>query len=360
MKHLFIIFLFFPLILLSQTKQYTIEANYFYGSILPHNKNILHLITGMPEGTLLSFNKKTFGDKAWQALYNYPDYGFSFQYQNNKNPILGNLYSVYAHMNFYMFNRNLQFRVAQGIAYSTNPYNANTNYMNVAYGARVMPSTYFSLFYTKPNVFKNIGAQVGLNFVHHSNANMQAPNTSTNTLALSFGLNYTFSNNDTITYKRYKTVDFDKKWHYNLFFRTGLTESDVPNSGTKPFYVASFYIDKQISPKSIIQFGTDIFWMEYLRNYIKYDATVYPEENRNPNADYRRLGFFAGYELVMNKFSVDMQAGGYLYNPSNKQGNLYQRVGLRYHISKNISTGISLKTHLAQAEALELSIGYKL
>ncbi|UYW01369.1 acyloxyacyl hydrolase [Flavobacterium agricola] len=351
---------FIPLIAFTQVRQHTIEANYFYGSFLPHNKNILHLITGMPEGVQLSYNKKTFGTQAWQTLYNYPDYGVSFQYQNNKNEILGNLYGLYAHMNFYFLKRNLQFRVAQGIAYSTYPFNKNTNYLNVAYGARVMPSTYFSLSYSKPNIFKNVGAQIGVNFVHHSNANTKAPNTSTNTLALAVGLNYTFTNNQPVNYIEYDKPSFSKKIKYNLFFRTGFNESDVPNSGTKPFYVASFYAAKQVSPKSVFQLGADMFWMRYLKELIVYEATVFPELGLDPNKDYKRVGVFLGYEMLIAKLSLDIQAGAYVYNPSKKQGDIYQRIGLRYHISPKFSGGISLKTHLAQAEALEFSLGYQL
>ena len=314
----------------------------------------------MPEGMLVSLNRKTFGNKPWQVLYNYPDYGFSFQYQNNKNRILGNLYGLYAHMNFYFLKRNLQLRVAQGIAYNTHPFHENSNYLNVAYGAKLMPSTYFSLFYNKPNIFKNIGAQIGFNFVHHSNANLKAPNTSTNTLALTFGLNYTFAKEETEKYIKTANFYFDKKIHYNLFFRTGFCESDIPNSGVKPFYVASFYVDKQVSPKSAFQLGTDFFWMQYLKEYIRYEATVYPELHLNQEADYKKAGVFIGYELLVNKLSLDLQAGAYVYDPSKRQGNLYQRIGLRFKASKHISAGISLKTHLAQAEALEFAIGYRL
>ena len=40
-----------------------IDANYFYGSILRHNKDIEHLIKGHPKGFILGYNVKTFGSE---------------------------------------------------------------------------------------------------------------------------------------------------------------------------------------------------------------------------------------------------------------------------------------------------------
>lgn len=357
-KTTFIFMLLFFIEICAQNKSYQLETNYFYGSILPHQKNILHLIQANPEGVILSFNKKTFGDKPWHAWYNYPDYGFSFQYQNNKNDILGNLYGLYAHMNFYFFKRNLQLRVGQGIAYNTNPYNVNYNFKNVAYGAAFMPSTYFMLNYHKDQIYKNFGLQAGINFVHHSNANLKAPNTSTNTLALTVGLNYNFGKEKTFIIDTLPNPVIDKALKYSVFFRTGVCESDVPNSGAKPFYVATAMVDKKLNKKSKLQVGADVFWMKYLKEFIKYDAIVFYENDNDPDADYKRVGVFLGHELLIGKLGIDTQFGYYVYDPSKKQGSVYQRLGARYYFTDNVSGGVSLKTHMAQAEAMEFSIGY--
>ncbi len=44
-----------------------------------------------------------------EAWYNYPDYGLSFQYQDNKNPELGNLYGLYGHFNFYFLREGCNY-----------------------------------------------------------------------------------------------------------------------------------------------------------------------------------------------------------------------------------------------------------
>ena len=56
-------------------------------------------------------------------------------------------------------------RLAQGIAYATNPYDRDSNFRNLAYGTKFMPSTYLSLNYNKLNIWNGIGIQAGLFFI---------------------------------------------------------------------------------------------------------------------------------------------------------------------------------------------------
>lgn len=347
-----------------QNGKFTVDANYFYGNILPHSNTIRHLITEHPEGILISFNKKTFGEKEWQSAYNFPDYGASFHYENTKNETLGDLYGLYGHYNFYFLNRNLMFRVGQGISYNTNPYDKNTNFRNLAYGSNWMPSTYFMLNYKKENLFKNIGVQVGLSFFHHSNANIQSPNTSTNTLAINLGVNYSFEKSvQNVRFTRlYDTIINYKKQpiKFNISFRSGINESDIVGSGKFPLYVLSANIDKRLSRKSALQFGTDLFASKYLEEYIKFKSVAYPNENIDKNTDYKRVGVFVGHELFVNRFSVETQVGYYVYSPFDYLGPFYQRIGLKYYFSNKIFGSIALKAHGAKAEALEFGIGIRL
>ena len=84
-----------------------VDANYFYGSILRHNKDIEHLIKGHPKGFILGYNVKTFGESRWQQAYNYPDFGVSMVYQNPQNDVLGSTIGIHGHYNFYFLKRYL-------------------------------------------------------------------------------------------------------------------------------------------------------------------------------------------------------------------------------------------------------------
>ena len=179
-------------------------------------------------------------------------------------------------------------------------------------------------------------------------------------MSFQLGLNYAF-NDENIEYKLSNdTLKSTFPLKYNIAFRTGINESDIIGSGQKPFYELSFYADKQFTKKSKIQLGVDLFAMYYLKEYIKFKSVAYPNENIKEDTDFKRVGLFAGYELAINKFSVEAQVGYYVYEPFDFLGPMYQRVGTKYHWNKTVFSSLSLKTHAAKAEALEFGIGVKL
>lgn len=341
---------------------YTVDANYFYGNIIPHRKSIKQLITGHPEGMVIGFNRKTFGNKAWESTYNYPDYGASFHYQDMKNEALGEMFGLYGHYNFYFLNRSLMLRVGQGVAYNTNPYDKETNFRNNAYGMHLMPSTYFMLNYTRQDIIKGLGVQAGLLFVHHSNASMKSPNTSTNTFGVNVGVNYSFGRQESNTYKTTvtDTTNYRQPLHYNIVFRGGINQSDVIGTKQYPYYTIGGYVDKRISRKSGFQLGAEFFIPKYLKEYIHYMSVAYPEDPVNPNTDYHKVGVFGGYELYINRLSLEGQVGAYVYQPFNITGTHYERIGMKYYFWKNLSGSVGLKTHGAKAEVMEFGVSYRL
>ncbi len=357
-------FLLISFCVFSQENQYTsyIEVNYFKGNIALHNNDILHLIKGHPEGVILSWNKKTFGNKAWEQRYNYPDYGFSFIYQNLKNDVLGNNYSVYAHYNFYFLKRNLMFRIGQGLALTTNPYDKETNYRNNAFGSKIMSSTYLMLNYKKERIFDQFGLQAGFSMIHYSNANVKAPNTSINSVTFNIGVNYNLDVEDPEYVMDISELDkkFTQPIKYNFVFRSGINESDVIGSGQFPFYIVSAYADKRINQKSALQFGTDVFFSNFLKEYIYYRSVAFPDENTTGNEDYKRIGLFVGHELFVNRISLVTQLGYYVYYPFDFEGRTYIRVGLKRYFGNKWFGALTLKAHAAKAEAVEFGIGVRL
>lgn len=340
---------------------FTVDANYFYGTILEHNPDIAHLITGHPTGLILSYNKKTYGFQPWESRYNYPDWGYSFVYQDMKNEYLGENYGLYAHYNFYFLKRNLNFRIGQGIALTTNPYQKETNYMNGAYGSYLLSSTYLMLNYKKENVYKGLGFQAGISVIHYSNANVKAPNNSTNTFVFNVGANYMFDyNNEPNFQPSTESKKYSEKIKYNIAFRAGVNESDIVGMGQYPFYNVSFYADKRINRKSAFQVGTDVFFANFIKELIYYYSVAYPERNVDPDTDYKRLGVFVGHELFINKMSFITQLGYYVYYPYDFEGRVYNRLGLKRYFGDQFFGAITLKAHGAKAEAVEFGVGVRL
>ncbi|MEB8330121.1 acyloxyacyl hydrolase [Flavobacteriaceae bacterium KMM 6897] len=364
-RNLFIAFFFVGALCYSQTEiapeKYTVDVNQFYGSVILHNPDISHLITAHPAGLILSVNRKTYGYEEWEAEYSYPDIGYSFVYQDMNNSTLGKNYGLYAHYNFYLLNRNLQFRIGQGIAYNTNPYEKAANFRNNAYGSDFLSSTYLMLNYHKENIFKGLGFKAGLSVIHYSNANFRAPNTSTNTLAFNAGLVYDLDGGETIAYlPAQEKEEVTEPIRFNFAFRTGLNESDVINSGQYPFYIVSAYADKRLGRKSALQLGGDIFFSKFLKELIRYQSLAFPELEVSADDDYKRVGVFVGHELFINQMSVISQLGYYVYYPFDFEGRVYNRIGLKRYFGDKIFAAITLKSHGAKAEAVEFGIGIRL
>lgn len=367
-KHILLFLIFGTVSLFGQEEKRNdvyIDAQFFRGNVIKHTEDVNHLISGHPEGFMLSYNWKTNGKKEWEQVYNYPDYGISFHYLDFKNQYLGQNMALGLHYNFYFFNRNLMFRISQGIGITSNPYDKETNNKNNAFGTKVMDNTYFMLQYKKENIFKRIGLQAGFMLTHFSNGRFKAPNSGINTVALNLGLNYNLTNEqqEFITDSLALASTFKERIKYNIAFRTGISEGPVPHLGQRQFYHIGLYADKRVGRKSALQLGTDVFFSRYLRDYIQFVSVAFPTNHPSytePDTDYKRVGLFVGHELFINKLSIETQLGYYVYKPFDYEIDIYQRLGAKYYIYKNIFTGVGLKTHGGRAEAIEATIGIRL
>lgn len=349
----------------SQEKTHTsyFDVNYYRGNIALHNNEILHLIQGHPEGVILSWNKKTYGFEEWEQRFNYPDYGVSFTYQDFKNDVLGNNYSLYAHYNFYFLKRHLMFRIGQGLAYNTNPYHKRKNFKNVAFGTQFMSSTYVMLNYKKERLFDRFGLQAGFSLIHYSNANVKSPNNGTNSITFNVGVNYSLDE-DSLEYQYTLNKEADQSYSepikYNLAFRAGINESDVIGAGQHAMYVLSAYADKRINKSSALQLGADAFFSNFLKELIHFHSVSFPENNVSGDEDYKRVGLFVGHELFINKMSLLTQLGYYVYYPFDFEGRVYMRIGLKRYFTKKIFGSLTLKSHGAMAEGVEFGVGVRL
>ncbi len=336
-----------------------IEINLMSGSVLPHTPDMYHL-QSHPDALMLSFSRQTHGTKEWHSAYNFPDYGGYFLYQNFNLPALGEAYAVGMHYNFYFLNRSIQLKLAQGFAYVTNPYDKYDNSKNKAFGTSILDNTNIGLTYQRSNIFKGFGLNAGVMFCHYSNGRTKSPNSGINTYLLNLGVNYDFDgksqNKDTIVDRK----SFREPIKYNIVLRSGVNESPVINSGQYPFYHIGFYADKRLGRKSALQLGTELFLTESFRDYIRFKANAYPDLNIDPNTDYKRVGLFVGHELFVNRFSIEAQIGYYIYDPFKNDISIYDRIGMKYYITKKIFAGFTIKTHLFLAEALEFGVGVRL
>lgn len=344
------------------TDSYTIELNYLKGNILPHKKGLDHLITGHPEGVFLGLLKQSDSLYEWQKAYNYPENGAYFLYQDLKNELLGETYAIGIQSNYYFFKRNLQFKVATGIAMVTNPYDKVTNSKNNAFGSKFMVNVDVGFSHKMYFDKHKWAVQTGLFLSHFSNGRMHSPNSGINTISVNLGVVYHINGTNHLTLLTTSCVDekFSEPIHYNFVLRSGVNESSVINSGQHSFYHLGFFADKRMNRKSGLQLGAELFLSNFYKDFIEYQSVAYPNKNINPATDYKRIGLFVGHELYFDKMSIELQVGYYVYQPFKFDFPIYDRLGLKYYLNKKINGGVSVKTHGFLAEALEFSIGYRM
>src|SRR4051812_22440136 len=107
-----VLFLFFFCISASLSSQaedkviaigrYSVEANYQFGRIVPHNSKFGAKVTGFTNSAEVSFYKQTLGEKAWQRKLHYPELGGAFVFAHNADQAtFGNVYMVLAVAKFW-------------------------------------------------------------------------------------------------------------------------------------------------------------------------------------------------------------------------------------------------------------------
>ncbi|HZH70408.1 MAG TPA: acyloxyacyl hydrolase, partial [Flavobacteriaceae bacterium] len=258
--------------------------------------------------------------------------------------------------------RYAKLTVGTGIAYATSPYHPDDNFLNNAYGSHLLSATYLAATFGKDNIWNGIGIRGGLTVVHYSNGNFKAPNTSTNTIALTVGLNYHFDHENHPEYIPLEAQDdFSKPIAFNVLLRFGINSSDVIGMGQFPFYILSAYADKRVSYKSTFSFGAEVFFSEFLKELIYYRSVAYPEDNLTGNEDYRRVGIFAGYALRLNKVTAFVNLGYYAYYPYDFEGRVYNRIGIQRFFGERerFFATANVRAHAAKAEAVEFGIGIR-
>ena len=167
-EFLFILLSFLTLCSFSQNEKnnhYAFQLDYFYANVIKHKNKISHLAISHPEGFILSWNIKATSKNKNLIRYNYPDYGYTFIYQDFKNPVLGKSYALQVNYTFYFGNRaknNLFYlKLGQGIAYTTNPFDLENNNKNIAFGSHLLTNTTIGFNFKRKGVFNAFDANIG-------------------------------------------------------------------------------------------------------------------------------------------------------------------------------------------------------
>ncbi|MTI31365.1 acyloxyacyl hydrolase [Xanthovirga aplysinae] len=361
-----ILFQLFPKLLFPQNQEigrkynYTVGAHLFGGMILNISESVGHLIRSHPTGFEVYAHLNTYGNKPWEAYFNYPDLGFAINYVETHNPEIGQVISLFPYINFY-FLRAGRFQVyyhgGVGTGIATKPYERENNNKNTFISSRFNFTLQTRLglkFLYSPRITLN----TSLSLTHSSNGSYKSPNNGLNVVSVDLGLWYTFNSIKPYYKNPLSGIPNTRKLRLNVVLAFGMKELDEDKGNKYPSYTLQTYGDLQINSSRAFHFGFDFFSNMAIKKRIRLDPSL-KSQKRLP--DHKRIGLIIGHEVFFDQVSFVTQIGTYIYNPYKMGGELiYQRIRLKYNWKDKYSISVALKAHRSKADNVEWGIAYRL
>ena len=336
---------------------YNAGITYHYGFMMAHRNDLKVMVKGYTRATEFSFSMQHNGDKDWEVKYSYPFTGVSLIYIDFANPDqLGHGISLMAFYDFPLFrkkNFDFAFKIGFGPGYVEKIFDKEENYKNFAVSTHFNGFAYGN-FHGRYEIGKRWLLSGGLSILHFSNASASKPNLGINLVTLNMGLAYSFREVDKKGRDEGHDFTYNKKWQHEIVPAFGRKSKEIEGTEFGIFSLA-YEASRQVSFKSRLGGGADVFYNTAHRN----------ENGRNDyilesNADLLQIGLNFYYVLQISKMSLFLNQGVYVYTKYFEDGGLYNRFGMRYHITDHLMINLSMKTHFAVADHVEFGIGYRL
>ncbi|MFD3002721.1 acyloxyacyl hydrolase [Pontibacter toksunensis] len=332
-------------------------VNGYYGTLFRYRSGLPALNFTHPFGTELYANRHTFGRREWERVFKYPQIGFALSYYNYGVPDeLGEAVSLTTYLDNVIIEgpkSSLRFNVGTGLVYSSRYYTPITNEMNKAIGSPITFSFRGTLRYEFPlstHTFLNLN----LAFRHFSNGGLNKPNNGMNFPLLGVGLRYQAKQVQHHVASD-SAAPVNRSWRFNLRFAAGVKEV-LRIDEKHPVYNVTAYASKRMTKASSVLVGADAFHDSALHNEFINISQTPPDEELDP----RMAGITVGHELHLGKLSFITQLGRYVYRPYTLFPTYYQRYGLQYCVTKNLSASAMLMVHSRTANVVEWGIGLHL
>ena len=336
----------------------------------------------------LQYGIETDGRKLWQQIYGYPTWGFGFYGVNFfDSEELGTPSAIYAFINAPIIKRfkrwSINYEVGFGLTYDWKKFDQETNAFQYAIGSS---NTVFIDAGLNADIMlgKRFNLTAGFTFTHFSNGATRVPNLGINLMAPRIGLKYMFKPRP--EFIKIEVPKYKDDWEYIVLFAASSKQLGfkvIENTDTS--YVAETYgvftlstgVNRQISHKVKFGAGIDVGLDGSYNSYIKYENKQTVEKMNAGNGNKFAFGAYGSFELVVNKLSVIIQPGWYIYReewkipdsdpplgtsyPRRKPGGSYQRIGLKYHVFENVFAGINVRAYdFSVADYIEWNIGYRI
>jgi hypothetical protein len=348
-----------------QSNSLVLEGRVYYGWTLDHHIEITPYKRHYPAYEI-SLLKATYGRTRWEYMYNYPLIGISYWYSDlGKTKPLGSAHAIFPYINFPLLNNrgfNIYFRLGVGLGYLTRKYDRYDNFENLAIGSHINGAVNL-LFEARWRMGSRFMAAIGVSLMHFSNGSIKQPNYGLNMPGANLAFAYRLSREN--PYERKKLLpelypfEFDGKKFLQLDFNAALGIKDLQATlgNGNQFIVAVIYGNLlwPVSFKSRLGFGFDI-------SYDGSDVKLLEVRGNPPEHKISivKTGISGGYELAFSRMAIMLNLGINLSGADKSDGYVYEKLALRYGITKSLFGSLTLKALYGKADFLTLGVGYRI
>lgn len=318
-------------------------------------------------------SKQTTGDKLWEQLYKYPNWGFGFYVADFYNPEeIGIPIAVYGFINapFIRWNKlRLNYELGFGASFNWKSFSPLTNKYNVAIGAgeSFLIDAGLNLQY---NLTGRIEFVSGFSITHFSNGALKKPNFGINTIAPKIGIKYNFYDSQVFNKQEVPKFSKENEWLFSAFGGAKNVIFDSLNIDIIEKYEGVFFpvfgistgYNRQINYMSKIGIGMTF----------SYDGSVNAQVAIDNNeldmvdgtlSDKIQISIYPTYELVINKVSLILQPAFYIYRRKlkNQSPDFHQRIGFKYNVTDKVFVGITLRDYAFHvSDFIEWNLGFRI
>jgi hypothetical protein len=359
------------------TKDLLLYGYYQHGWVLPTNQfvngnNINQKPISQYRAASVQLSFQTSGDKLWEQLYNFPRYGFGFYKPFFPDaPYLGNPVAMYGTVGFTLKRwegLSLNFDIGLGLAFNWKSYLEDE--FNLAMGAS-KSSIFSTTFSLERRLSNGLGFYAGAGFVHFSNGSLKVPNLGINVFTPKAGVSYNLTRPEN-EYRYQLVPEYQRRaeifisaftgWRNILYYGTDVDSLTRRKGVYYSCYGISAAYNYQVSHKSKFGFGIMADYFGYVNSSITSDNGRLLAHPASLSEGFQ-ISIYPSYELVMNRASLVVQPGFYVYRakyPERTPFN-YQRIGMKYNVSGDLSMGLYMRAHYwSIADFIEWTIGYRI
>ena len=344
-----------------RTTNLVLEGRFNYCFVAPHHLEMQIFNQHFPAYEINIF-RATYGKTRWEYMYNYPLIGMSFWYSDfGKSPYLGKSYGIVPYINFPLIEKKkaiIYFRFGLGVGFLTKKFNSIENYKNLCIGSTINAAVNFMLE-VKWKITKRSIFSIGGGLAHFSNGSTKTPNFGLNIPFFNTGIAYRLSKRNPLSKEKLLpelyTYEFDGKKSIEVNVCAAFAVKDMNSEFGERYYVYTVFgnIFKQVSYKSKFGIGFDFSYDGSDLKLLERDKVEI--ENK---LSIIKPGISAAYEMMVSRFSFVVNLGMYLGGKEQSDGTSYEKFAIKYKMTKNIYTNITLKTHSGRADFVGFGLGY--